>query len=123
MAYTASYLSFICENLRKPIVLTGSQLPLSDSRSDAAHNFLNSLAIAAYKKFNLPRIPEVLICFADKILRGNRATKASSSQWAAFESPNISSIGNIGEKITIYKDLIKSVPSKKRRFSINRQYS
>jgi len=113
MAYTSSGLSFIFENLSKPIVVTGSQLPISDTRTDAVMNFINSIYIAGYKAFNLPLVPEVMICFADKILRGCRATKVSSTQWAGFDSPNFPPLGSVGEHITINTEIINA-PSQKK---------
>lgn len=106
MVYTASALSFILVNLKKPVIVTGSQLPASNVRTDAVQNFTNSVHIAAYKSFNLPKISEVVICFADKILRGNRAVKNSSTQWAGFDSLNFPPLGKIGEHITINSELL-----------------
>ncbi|XP_059160299.1 L-asparaginase-like [Physella acuta] len=84
MAYTASALSFMCENLGKPIILTGSQIPIFETRSDGRDNFLSSLIIAGTYS-----IPEVMICFNDKVFRGNRCIKADSSSFSAFTSPNM----------------------------------
>jgi len=84
MAYTASTLSFMFENLNKTVVVTGSQIPISNLRSDAVDNLLGALMVAGPFQ-----IPEVVIYFDNKILRGNRATKASSSKMEAFESPNL----------------------------------
>ncbi|KAK7103427.1 L-asparaginase-like isoform X2 [Littorina saxatilis] len=84
MAYTASALSFMCENLGKPIILTGSQIPIYEVRSDGRDNFLSSLIIAG--TYN---IPEVLLCFNEKVFRGNRSVKMDSSSFTAFDSPNM----------------------------------
>ena len=81
MAYTASALSFMLENLAKPVVLTGSQIPLCEVRSDACDNIITSLLIAADD-----RIHEVCLCFGGSLLRGNRATKYSSDGLIAFVS-------------------------------------
>ena len=101
MAYTSSALSFMFENLGKPVVLTGSQRPLAAMRTDAVLNFVNALFVAGYQASNLPLIPEVVIVFADKILRGCRATKVSSVGWAGFDSPNLPPLGTIGQHIVI----------------------
>lgn len=84
MAYTASALSFMFENLNKTVVVTGSQIPIAQLRSDAVDNLLGALLVAGPFQ-----IPEVVIYFDNKLLRGNRSTKASSSKIAAFDSPNI----------------------------------
>ena len=84
MAYTASTLSFMFENLNKTVVVTGSQIPISQLRSDAVDNLLGALMVAGPFQ-----IPEVVIYFDNKIIRGNRATKESSCKMAAFASPNM----------------------------------
>ena len=70
MAYTASALSFMFQNLNKPVVITGSQLPVSHSRTDAIMNLSNAIHIAGNAAFGLPMIPEVSICFYDRLVRG-----------------------------------------------------
>jgi len=107
MAYTASALSFLLENLAKPVVLTGSQLPIFAPRTDARQNLLNALHLAAGPAVGLPLIPEVIICFADRILRGNRARKVSTTAWAGFDSPNCPHLGEIGEHIRVNPALIR----------------
>ncbi len=83
MAYTASALSFMLENLNKTVVVTGSQIPLLELKNDAVDNLLGSLLVAGH--FN---IPEVMVFFANKLLRGNRVTKESTIEMTAFNSPN-----------------------------------
>lgn len=83
MAYTASALSFMLENLQKPVIITGSQIPLAQLRSDGQVNLLNALYLAA----NYP-IAEVALFFNNQLFRGNRATKADASGFNAFASPN-----------------------------------
>lgn len=114
MAYTASALSFIFENLSKPIIVTGSQLPPSDPRTDAILNFTNAIYLAGYKVFDLPPIPEVVICFSDKILRGNRTTKVSSTELAGFDSPHFPPLGTLGEHIKINTKLLLDHPKDKK---------
>ncbi|KAL8568265.1 hypothetical protein ACOMHN_040838 [Nucella lapillus] len=84
MAYTASALSFMCEHLGKPIILTGAQIPIYEVRSDGRDNFVSSLIIAG--GYN---IPEVMLCFNEKVFRGNRCIKSDSSSFTAFTSPNM----------------------------------
>jgi L-asparaginase len=88
MAYTASALSFMFENLGKPIIFTGSQLPISAIRTDAKENLMTAIEIAKAKKNDRARVPEVCIYFDYKLFRGNRAFKYNSSKFEAFRSPN-----------------------------------
>ena len=97
MAYTASALSFGIEGLDKPVILTGSQVPLSRIRSDAQRNLINSVEIATSD------LPEVAICFNDHVYRGNRATKMSIGDFDAFATPNYPSLADIGLDIDFHK--------------------
>lgn len=90
MAYTASALSFALQNLGKPVILTGSQVPMSNIRSDARRNLINSVEMAT-----MP-LPEVAICFNDFVYRGNRTTKMSIGDFDAFASPNHPPLAEIG---------------------------
>lgn len=103
MAYTASALAFMLEGLAKPVILTGSQLPLCEVRNDARENLLTSLILAANDT-----IAEVCIFFADRLLRGCRATKVSSTQFHAFDSPNAPPLGSAGTRLEVYQDRIRS---------------
>ena len=91
MAYTASALSFMLQGLDKPVILTGSQIPLSEIRSDGRANLIDSLLIAAER-----RVREVCIFFGGKLLRGNRATKYSADELIAFVSPNYPALAETG---------------------------
>lgn len=91
MAYTASALSFMLQGLRKPVIVTGSQIPLGAARSDAAQNLIGALQLAASDAFN-----EVAIYFDHRLLRGNRATKMSIAALDAFASPNYPLLAEIG---------------------------
>ena len=91
MAYTASALSFMLGNLAKPVVLTGSQIPLCEVRSDGRDNIITSLLIAGADK-----VHEVCLYFGGKLLRGNRATKYSADGLIAFVSPNYPSLAEAG---------------------------
>ena len=110
LSYTASALSFMLENLAKPVVVTGSQLPLPNPRTDANLNYGHALAIAGYKATDLPKIPEVVVVFADKILRGCRTRKMSASSWTGFETPNCPPLGEIGEHVRIFESQIRPAP-------------
>ncbi len=107
MAYTASALSFMLENLGKPVILTGSQIPLSEVRNDALDNVITSLLIAAHKPLH-----EVCVYFNQKLLRGNRTRKVSSSRFDAFDSPNFPHLGTIGIQIQMNKQLLLPPPQK-----------
>ncbi|MBE6893962.1 MAG: asparaginase, partial [Ruminococcaceae bacterium] len=98
MAYTASALSFILRNLPKPVIITGSQIPLCEIRSDGKDNILASMMIAASGK-----VFEVCIFFAGKLLRGNRAIKMSADSLIAFDSPNYPKLADAGIGIR-YRD-------------------
>jgi len=115
MAFTSSALSFMLNNLSKPVVVTGSQLPIKDPRTDGVQNLVSAVKIAGYKATELPLIPEVSLCFRDHLLRGNRATKYSSSKFNAFISPNYPPIGELGEEINIREDLILKNDNKQQR--------
>lgn len=93
MAYTASALSFALQNLDKPIILTGSQVPMSNIRSDARRNLINAVEMATLN------LPEVAICFNDFVYRGNRSTKMSIGDFDAFASPNFPPLAEIGLNI------------------------
>lgn len=120
LAYTASALSFLLVNLGKPVVLTGAQLPIFELRSDARQNVLHAMLVAAARASGLPVVPEVTVCFADVLLRGNRARKASTSGWQGFVSPNYPPLGSLGEGIRIYSDLVLPMPPPDAAFYVGR---
>lgn len=89
MAYTASALSFMLQNLTKPVILTGSQLPIGQLRTDGKENLITSIELASYTEDGITSpIPEVCIYFSGRLLRGNRSTKQNAEQFNAFESFN-----------------------------------
>ncbi len=110
MSYTASALSFMLENLAKPVVLTGSQLPLDDRRGDALANYGHALMIAGHKACGLPPIPEVVVVFADRILRGCRSRKMSASAWRGFDSPNCPPLGETGTRVRVFEERLRPAP-------------
>ena len=111
MAYTTSALPFMLRGLGKPVIVTGSQIPLCEVRNDGRENLITSLLIAANYD-----IPEVCLYFGGKLLRGCRAVKVSADGFAAFASPNVPPLGNIGIDIEINWDLVrKPKPRQKMR--------
>lgn len=107
MAYTASALSFMLENLSKPVILTGSQLPIGMLRTDGKENLITSIEIAAAKHPNGTAIvPEVCIFFENHLLRGNRTTKINAENFNAFRSYNFPSLATAGIHIKYEYDRI-----------------
>ncbi|XP_068144446.1 L-asparaginase-like [Drosophila tropicalis] len=103
MSYTASALSFMFENLNKGVIITGSQKPIFETRSDGKENFISSLIIAA-----LYGLTEVCVVFGNKLLRGNRTVKINCDSFASFYSPNFPPLGSIGVQIKVdYQRVIR----------------
>ncbi len=103
MAYTASALSFLLEDLAKPVILTGAQLPLGVIRTDGRRNILNSIAIAAEYLDNLPVVQEVCIYFQNNLYRGNRTYKDNASRFNAFSSPNYPKLAEVNTYVEYNK--------------------
>lgn len=99
MAYSASALSFMLENLTKPVIFTGSQLPIDSPRTDGKENLISALEIAAAKKNDEAIVPEVCIFFENKLLRGNRTIKNNVEDFNAFRSPNYPPLAESGVHI------------------------
>ena len=107
MAYTASALSYMLENLTKPVIFTGSQLPIGQLRTDGKENLITSIEIAAAKdEAGHARVPEVGIYFGGHLLRGNRTTKQSAEEFNAFESFNFPHLVEAGVNIIYHDELI-----------------
>lgn len=100
MAYSASALSFLIENLEKPIVFTGSQLPIGTIRTDGKENFISAVEIAAAQKNGQPLVPEVSVFFENKLYRGNRTVKNNADYFDAFRSYNYPELAKAGIHIT-----------------------
>ncbi len=113
MAYTASALSFMLENLNKPVILTGSQLPLGVTRTDGRENFINSIEIAAAYSDGTPIVPEVAIYFENRLLRGNRTTKLNAENFNAFVSANYTNLAEVGVHIKYKQNYIRKPNFKK----------
>ena len=107
MAYTASALSFMLENLTKPVILTGSQLPLGQLRTDGKENLLTSIELASMRNGEgKPMVPEVCIYFSGRLLRGNRSTKQNADGFNAFDSFNCPHLCDAGVNFTFNHHLI-----------------
>lgn len=107
MAYTASALSFMLENLTKPVILTGSQLPIGQLRTDGKENLITSIEIAAaHHNDGTAIVPEVCIYFSGHLLRGNRSTKTNADGFNAFESFNYPHLGDAGVNIIYHEEYI-----------------
>ena len=113
MSYTASALSFMLENLKKPVIFTGSQLPIGDLRTDAKENLITSIQIAASYENNKPVINEVCLYFEYKLYRANRTTKINAEHFEAFTSPNFPPLGESGVHLKFNKTLFIKPNSKK----------
>ena len=114
MAFTASALSFMLENLSKPVIITGSQLPIGQLRTDGKENLLTSIEIAAARyPDGSPVVPEVCIFFENKLLRGNRTTKINSEGFNAFRSYNFHNLADAGIHIKFEEAFIHRPDSEK----------
>src|ERR1700751_2854292 len=114
MAYTASALSFMLENLSKPVILTGSQLPIGIIRTDGKENLITAIEIAAAKnKQGKPLVPEVAIYFEYELFRGNRTLKYNSEHFDAFQSPNYPRLAEAGVTIQYNFNCIAKPGTKK----------
>ncbi len=113
MAYTASALSFMLENLNKPVVFTGSQLPMGMLRSDGRDNFIASILIAGEKIDNTPRVPEVVIYFENMLFRANRTFKYNAENFLAFRSGNYPHLAHAGINIAYNDEYIRKPNFKK----------
>ncbi len=111
MAYSASALSFMLENLSKPVIFTGSQLPVGAPRTDGKENLVSAVEIASAKSpEGKAMVPEVAIYFGSKLLRGNRSTKVNSESFEAFDSPNMEPLAQAGINIRYNDKLLLPVP-------------
>ncbi len=120
MAYSASALSFMLDGLDKPVIFTGSQLPIGRPRTDGKENLISSVEIATAKDADgRSLVPEVCIFFNSQLLRGNRSTKVNATGFDAFTSPNYPALANAGINIKYNSRLIHYGSGKKRQLTIN----
>lgn len=110
MSFTASALSFMLQNIRKCVVLTGSQLPIGEIRTDAKENLITAIEIAAAQKKGGSIVPEVCIYFDYQLFRGNRSIKYSSEKFEAFASPNYPVLAEAGVSLKFYPNYILPLP-------------
>ena len=121
MAYTASALSFMLENLSKPVIITGSQLPIGEVRTDGEENLITALQIAADQDVSgVPTVREVAILFENYLWRGNRSTKRSADNFNAFKSNNYPELAKIGLGISFNYDALAKI---RRTLPLNPHYS
>lgn len=113
MSYSASALSFLLENLSKPVVFTGSQLPIGDLRTDAKENLITAIQIASLQNKHKAVIQEVCLYFEYKLYRGNRTTKINAEHFNAFSSPNFPAIAESGVHLKVSQESTILKPSKK----------
>lgn len=106
MSYSASALSFMLENLQKPVIFTGSQLPIGDLRTDAKENLITSIQMASLRNGKEPMIKEVGLYFEYKLYRGNRTTKINADHFEAFESLNYPMLAESGVHLKVNKEYL-----------------
>lgn len=120
MSYTSSAISFMLENLRKPIVFSGSQLPIGDLRTDAKENLITSIEVASAHKHGRPIVSEVCLYFEYKLYRANRTTKISAEQFEAFASLNFSPLAESGVHLKFNEQLIYQPKNKEKELIVRK---
>jgi L-asparaginase len=121
MAYSASALSFMITNLSKPVIFTGSQLPIGLLRTDGRENLITSIEIAAAHENGVPVVTEVCIYFDNKLTRGNRTTKLSAEHFDAFSSPNYPPLAEVGLHLKYNYSQIK-YPKRIKKLIVNKTF-
>ncbi|MBM6498624.1 asparaginase [Flavobacterium macrobrachii] len=114
MSYSASALGFMLENLGKPVVFTGSQLPIGDLRTDAKENLITAIQIASLQEKGQPVVQEVCLYFEYKLYRGNRTTKISAEHFNAFTSPNYPALVESGVHLNVMTSVLLQNQSGKK---------
>lgn len=122
MSYSASALSFMFENLAKPIIFTGSQLPIGDLRTDAKENLITSIQMASLQKKGKPIIREVGLYFEYKLYRGNRTTKINAEHFEAFESLNYPHLAESGVHLNISEDHLFK-PNLRKKLVVHKNFN
>ena len=120
MSYSASALSFMFENLSKPVIFTGSQLPIGDLRTDAKENLITSIQIAGLQRHGRPVVTEVGLYFEYKLYRGNRTTKINAEHFQAFASPNYPPLVESGVHLTVNDSALWSA-NRRRKMKLHRE--
>ncbi len=119
MAYTASAISFMLENLSKPVIFTGAQLPIGSLRTDGKENLVTAIEIAASRTAYGPVVPEVCVYFENRLFRGNRAKKNKAQYFNAFQSPNYPPLAETGVNIVFNSRFIRYPEAAARPFYVN----
>ena len=121
MSFTASAISFMLENLSKPVIFTGSQLPIGDLRTDAKENLITSIQLASLRYGNQPKIAEVCLYFEYKLYRGNRTSKIHAEHFEAFSSYNYPPLATSGVHLKVNKDVLLPRPNVNRPLVVNKK--
>lgn len=119
MSFSASALSFMFENLSKPVIFTGSQLPIGDLRTDAKENLITSIQLAGLQRNGRPVIAEVGLYFEYKLYRANRTTKINAEHFQAFSSPNYPALVESGVHLKVNQEALWQV-NRRRKFTVHR---
>ncbi len=119
MSYSASALSFMLENLNKPVVFTGSQLPIGDLRTDAKENLITAIQIASLQQKGKSIVHEVCLYFEYKLYRGNRTTKINAEHFNAFTSPNYAPLVESGVHLNVNSNLL--FPKQTKKFVVHKE--
>jgi L-asparaginase len=120
MAYSASALSFMLENLSKPVIFTGAQLPIGALRTDGKENLITSIVIAGAREYGKPVVPEVCIYFESKLFRGNRTSKVSAEQFNAYQSANYPTLASAGVHLVYHREYVRN-PGKFRELRVHKK--
>ena len=118
MSYTASAVSFMLENLGKPVIFTGSQLPIGDLRTDAKENLITSIQIASLCEKGVPKINEVGLYFEYKLYRANRTTKLNAEDFEAFASLNYPPLVESGVHLAVVEDALL-IPNRRKKLKVH----
>lgn len=116
MSFTASALSFMLENLTKPVIFTGSQLPIGDLRTDAKENLITAIQVASLQNNGVAEVQEVCLYFEYKLYRANRTTKINAEHFEAFTSPNYPELVESGVHLKVFKQNLLNPPIDERFF-------
>ena len=122
MAYSASALSFMLEDLAKPVIITGAQLPIGALRTDGKENLITSIVLAGAKEYGKPVVPEVCIYFESKLSRGNRTTKVNAEHFNAFQSANYPYLAKAGVHLVYSREYIR-YPGKFRQLVVHKAFN
>lgn len=121
MSYSASAMSFMLENLAKPVIFTGSQLPIGDLRTDAKENLITSIQLASLREGAQPKITEVCLYFEYKLYRGNRTSKIHAEHFEAFSSYNYPPLAKSGVHLVVNKEALLTRPKLERALVVNKE--